>query len=31
MANLTYLGDACVLWNSVVRYINEVHRQSLIL
>merc|ERR1711892_1582373 len=21
MADLTYLGDACVLWNSVVRYI----------
>merc|ERR1712002_956340 len=24
MANLTYLGDACVLWNSVVRYKNEL-------
>jgi len=24
MASLTYLGDACVLWNSVVRYINEL-------
>merc|ERR1712073_62829 len=24
MADLTYLGDACVLWNSVVRYINEL-------
>ena len=24
MANLTYLGDACVLWNSVVRYVNEL-------
>ena len=24
MANLTYLGDACVLWNSVVRYINQL-------
>merc|ERR1711963_1338782 len=23
-ANLTYLGDACVLWNSVVRYKNEL-------
>merc|ERR1712083_830432 len=22
MANLTYLGDACVLWNSVIRYKN---------
>merc|ERR1719346_759382 len=24
MANLTYLHDACVLWNSVVRYKNEL-------
>merc|ERR1712142_980011 len=24
MAGLTFLGDACVLWNSVVRYINEL-------
>merc|ERR1712106_1121497 len=24
MANLTYLGDACVLWNSVIRYKNEL-------
>jgi len=24
MANLTYLGDACVLWNSVVRYTNQL-------
>ena len=24
MANLTFLGDACVLWNSVVRYKNEL-------
>ena len=24
MADLTYLGDACVLWNSVVRYINQL-------
>merc|ERR1712165_672039 len=24
MANLTYLNDACVLWNSVVRYKNEL-------
>merc|ERR1712223_483168 len=24
MAGLTYLGDACVLWNSVVRYKNEL-------
>ena len=24
MANLTYLGDSCVLWNSVVRYKNEL-------
>ena len=24
MANLTYLGDACVLWNSVCRYVNEI-------
>merc|ERR1711887_513936 len=24
MANLTYLGDACVLWNSVIRYINQL-------
>ena len=24
MASLTYLGDACVLWNSVVRYINQL-------
>jgi myosin heavy subunit len=24
MANLTYLGDACVLWNSVVRYVNQL-------
>ena len=24
MANLTYLGDACVLWNSVVRYQNQL-------
>merc|ERR1719187_3192135 len=24
MANLTYLGDACVLWNSVVRYKNQL-------
>merc|ERR1712180_444122 len=24
IADLTYLGDACVLWNSVVRYKNEL-------
>merc|ERR1711892_1212689 len=24
MADLTYLGDACVLWNSVVRYTNQL-------
>ena len=24
MAGLTYLYDACVLWNSVVRYKNEL-------
>merc|ERR1712088_657771 len=24
MANLTFLGNACVLWNSVVRYKNEL-------
>jgi len=24
MSGLTYLNDACVLWNSVVRYINEL-------
>merc|ERR1711892_1184707 len=24
MADLTYLGDACVLWNSVIRYVNEL-------
>merc|ERR1711953_1388709 len=24
MAGLTYLGDACVLWNSVVRYKNQL-------
>ena len=24
MADLTYLGDPCVLWNSVVRYKNEL-------
>merc|ERR1712020_252327 len=24
MAGFTYLGDACVLWNSVVRYKNEL-------
>merc|ERR1712172_375376 len=24
MAGLTYLNDACVLWNSVVRYINQL-------
>ena len=24
MADLTYLGDACVLWNSVVRYKNQL-------
>ena len=24
MASLTYLNDACVLWNSVVRYKNEL-------
>ena len=24
MANLTYLGDACVLWNSQIRYVNEL-------
>ena len=24
MADLTYLGDACVLWNSVIRYKNEL-------
>jgi len=24
MADLTYLGDACILWNSVVRYINQL-------
>ena len=24
MAGLTYLGDACVLWNSTIRYVNEL-------
>ena len=24
MADLTYLSDACVLWNSVIRYVNEL-------
>ena len=24
MADLTYLGDACVLWNSSIRYVNEL-------
>ena len=24
MANLTYLGDACILHNSVVRYVNQL-------
>ena len=24
MSGLTFLGDACVLWNSVVRYKNEL-------
>jgi len=24
MSSLTYLNDACVLWNSVVRYKNEL-------
>jgi len=24
MANLTFLGDACVLWNSTIRYVNEL-------
>merc|ERR1711962_229824 len=24
MADLTFLGDACILWNSVVRYKNEL-------
>ena len=24
MANLTYLGDACVLWNSTIRYVNQL-------
>jgi len=24
MAGLTFLGDACVLWNSVIRYVNEL-------
>merc|ERR1712013_684890 len=24
MANLTYLGNACVLWNSVIRYKNQL-------
>ena len=24
MADLTYLGDACVLWNSQIRYVNEL-------
>ena len=24
MADLTYLGDACVLWNSTIRYVNEL-------
>merc|ERR1712228_905290 len=24
MADLTFLGDACVLWNSVVRYYNQL-------
>merc|ERR1712055_115109 len=24
MANLTFLGDACILWNSVIRYKNEL-------
>ena len=24
MAGLTFLGNSCVLWNSVVRYVNEL-------
>jgi myosin heavy chain 6/7 len=24
MAGLTYLGDACVLWNSTIRYVNQL-------
>merc|ERR1711971_1260088 len=24
MANLTFLGNACVLWNSQIRYVNEL-------
>merc|ERR1711981_513976 len=24
MANLTYLNDACVLWNSQIRYVNQL-------
>ena len=24
MADLTFLGDACVLWNSQIRYVNEL-------
>merc|ERR1712212_776608 len=24
MADLTFLGDACILWNSVIRYVNEL-------
>ena len=24
MANLTFLGDACVLWNSTIRYVNQL-------
>ena len=24
MAGLTYLGDVCVLWNSVIRYKNQL-------
>merc|ERR1719167_496884 len=30
MANLTYLGDACVLWNSVVRYKNQLITPTLV-
>ena len=30
MADLTYLGDACVLWNSVVRYQIVLHRNQSI-
>jgi len=29
MADLTFLGDACVLWNSVVRYKNELGSDAI--